>query len=43
VVVHFVDIGGIVDHYCLTFLFLADEVHLRNVSRTLNQISTFLL
>jgi hypothetical protein len=25
VIVHFVDIGGIVDHYCLNFLFIMSQ------------------
>jgi len=26
-IVHFVDIGGIVDHYCLNFLFIILNYH----------------
>jgi len=29
-VVHFVDIGGIVDHYCLNFLFIMFSVFFLN-------------
>jgi hypothetical protein len=31
VFVHFVDIGGIVDHHCLNFIFIMGEVFERQI------------
>ena len=36
VIVRFVDIGGIVEHHCLNFLFLKSEIYLIYISKFLD-------